>query len=366
MAAPKSTIWTLDPHTRAKHAILQRYLEAWTPVLTLGGFPEIAYFDGFAGPGRYSEGEDGSPIIALKSVLAHKDRINKRVTLIFVEKDEERAAVLQSIVESMSLPTNFAVTVEAGKTFEQAFNEFRTSHASRSSRWPPTFAFIDPFGWTGAPFRIVETILGHASCEVFVTFMYEEINRFIDHKDQVENFNSLFGSDAWQQCRPKQGVSERRRCLHDAYIARLKTAARFVRSFEMRNRSGRTDYFLFYATNNVVGLKKMKEAMWKVDRSGEFSFSDATDPNQAVLFGDEPRFDLLLTQIVDRFKGREVSVEEIELFVLSETAFRETHYKQQILKRLEFDDPPQIQIVGAPASRRRGTFGDPQMRVRFI
>ena len=58
----------------------------------------------------------------------------------------------------------------------------------------PTFAFIDPFGWTGAPFEIVKKFLANPSCEVFVNFMYEEINRFIGHKDQTENFNTFFGS----------------------------------------------------------------------------------------------------------------------------------------------------------------------------
>lgn len=45
MAAPKTTTWNLDPHTRAKHEILRRYLEAWTPILSLGGFPTIAYVE---------------------------------------------------------------------------------------------------------------------------------------------------------------------------------------------------------------------------------------------------------------------------------------------------------------------------------
>jgi len=36
----------------------------------------------------------------------------------------------------------------------------------------------------------------------------------------------------------------------------------YVRSFEMRNDSDLTDYFLVYATNSFLGLKKMKQSMW--------------------------------------------------------------------------------------------------------
>jgi hypothetical protein len=65
MAAPRTTVWELEPHTRAKHEILRRYLQAWIPILTQGGFKNILYIDGFAGPGRYAGGEDGSPVIAV-------------------------------------------------------------------------------------------------------------------------------------------------------------------------------------------------------------------------------------------------------------------------------------------------------------
>ena len=48
MAAQKSTVWAMEPHTRAKHELLGRYLDAWTAILSLGNFPAIAYVDGFA------------------------------------------------------------------------------------------------------------------------------------------------------------------------------------------------------------------------------------------------------------------------------------------------------------------------------
>lgn len=95
MAAPKTTQWTLEPHTRAKHEILKRYLSAWFPILSQGGFPEVLYVDGFAGPGRYSKGEEGSPIIALKAALEHMATLQSRIRFLFVEEREDRAAALE-------------------------------------------------------------------------------------------------------------------------------------------------------------------------------------------------------------------------------------------------------------------------------
>ena len=198
MAAPKTTIWELEPHTRAKHEILRRYLQAWAPILSQGGFPEILYIDGFAGPGRYSKGEEGSPIIALRSALDQPIEIAATVKFLFVELITDRADVLQAIVDDFDLPTNFHVSVARGETFEAACTKLLASYKGRAQALPPTFAFIDPFGWSGTPFRIVQEIMANPSCEVLVTFMYEEINRFIGHPDQEKNFDAFFGTTGWR------------------------------------------------------------------------------------------------------------------------------------------------------------------------
>jgi len=361
MATPRETIWQLEPHTRAKHEILRRYLQAWMVILSQGRFPEILYVDGFAGPGEYSGGEIGSPIIALDTALGYRPPLTAKVHFLFVEKEVERADHLRALAAQRTLPSNFSVIVEGGTTFEEAF-ERRYSEFVRNGRLIPTFAFIDPFGWTGAPFNLVSKILSQKSCEVFINFMYEEINRFIGHPDQVKNFDSFFGTDAWKSCVAQTDPRERNRCLHDLYLQQLNQAARYVRSFEMSNSRDVTDYFLFYATNELLGLKKMKEAMWKVDESGEFRFSDATDPNQLVLFEKAPSLPTLQKHILAACSGRDIRVGDIETSVLIQTAFRESHYKG-ILKTLEKEG--RLKIVRASTGRRAGTFGDPDMVVRI-
>jgi len=367
MAAPKTTVWPLEPHTRAKHEILKRYLQAWTPILTLGGFPQVLYVDGFAGPGCYSKGEQGSPVIALHAALVQRVEIKAKVGFLFVEKDVERARVLQQILEGIQHPANFRVKVASGETFETAFADLLKRYSDKRKPLPPTFAFIDPFGWVGIPFSVVKTIMSYPSCEVLLTFMYEEVNRFIAHPDQGSNFDRFFGSHDWSNGIGIADARERNRFLHDLYLRQLRRSAnvRYVRSFEMRNENDVTDYFLFYCTNSLKGLQKMKEAMWRVDESGEFKFSDATDPNQLVLFAKELHCDLLERQILTRFGGVETTVGEVEKFVLAETAFRETHYKVQVLRKLELSNPPGLFVLNPPEHRRPGTYADQAIQLRF-
>ncbi len=111
-SAPRTTIWPLDPHTGAKHEILRRYLDAWIPILSLGKFPKLVYIDGFAGPGRYAEGEHGSPILAIKAVLAQRVAITAELEFFFVEKEADRSTVLEALVRELSLPRNLICSGE--------------------------------------------------------------------------------------------------------------------------------------------------------------------------------------------------------------------------------------------------------------
>ena len=370
MPAPRTTEWPIDPHTRAKHQILELYLQAWVPIFGQTDFREVAYIDGFAGPGRYSKGEDGSPIIALNIAVEQRSRIRPDMTFLFVESRRDRADMLRTILHDMSVPSNFTVTVAGDEAptsgFEAVVKGFIDERTKDGRNLPPTFAFIDPFGWR-VPFDLVRRILSFPRCEVLVTFMYEEINRFIGLPEQRGNFNSFFGTESWRRIAIVSEPRERKKQIHDLYMRQLKDSAgaKYVRSFEMRNDRDVTDYYLFYATNNLLGLKKMKEAMWKVDRSGGFRFSDATDPNQMVLFGNEPDYEVLRGLLLDRFQGRETTIADIEEFVVAETPFRETHYKRQILRPLELSQPPRLVAIDPPAVRKPGTYPDPKLRVRF-
>jgi three-Cys-motif partner protein len=372
MAAPKSTVWKIEAHTQAKHEILRRYLEAWTAILSLGRFPAIAYVDGFAGPGVYEKGEIGSPIIALNAALEqqrlHPEMTATNLIFLFIEEKKDRADRLEESVAALQLPSNFRVKVVGEASFEVGFRENLLDwYLSRNKPLPPTFAFIDPFGWTGVPFSLVKEILANDSCEVLFNFMYEEINRFISHPNHPDDFDRLFGTHAWVDVPAAGDAVARRAFFHDLYVQQLKEAARarYVRAFEMRNKNDATDYFLFFATNSRKGIQKMKEAMWKVDESRGFQFSDATAgaSQLALPFTTAPDFPALRRDIVGRFAGQTPTVAEIEEFVLADTPFRETHYKKQVLAELEREGA--IVPVDPKPRRRAGTYVDPAMKLRF-
>jgi len=360
------TVWELEPHTEAKHIILRRYLQAWVPILTRW-HGRVVYIDGFAGPGIYAGGEEGSPVIALKAALDHKERVRGEIRFIFIEDDTARLEVLKAQISGVARPANFHVGYEHGR-FDDTMGFLLDDLEQRGGNPAPTFAFLDPFGFSHTPLSLVERIMKRPRCEVLITFMYEEINRFLSHPEQPENYDALFGSTAWRRALDMDNSKRRKRFLHDLYQGQLRAQCRvrYVRSFEMMNAGNRTDYFLLFGTNNIAGLKKMKEAMWMVDEASGLQFSDATDPDQEVLFSPEPNFADLKRRIVAKFSGLEVPVSEIEEFVVAETPYRETHYKRQVLKGMEQQaDPPELEVTAAGSGRRSGSFPG-GTRVRFL
>jgi hypothetical protein len=185
----------------------------------------------------------------------------------------------------------------------------------------------------------------------------------VAHPEQPNNFDVLFGTTAWRDALRLEGVA-RREFIHELYLAQLRRVggARYVRSFEMRNKKNATDYFLFFATNSRKGIEKMKEAMWKVDESGEFRFSDATNPAQVLLFEKQPNLLELRRQLLVKFAGTTATVDEIEEFVLAETSFRETHYKKRLA---ELEREGRVVAVDPPRNRRGHSYPDPRLVLRF-
>ncbi len=279
---------------------------------------------------------------------------NLKPRFVFVEEREDRATALRQIigVEEKTLPGNFRCEV-INEKFEPALRKTLDSLEEESLSIAPTFAFIDPFGIKGLPFSLIKRLLKNDKCEVLITFMDSTIQRFV--YELPEQINELIGNSSASDIigSSKNRIAKAR----ELYYYSLKEAARFVRSFEMKDKNGRTIYNLFFATNHPRGHEKMKEAMWKADESGLFSFSDATDPKQGILFSPTPQKDLAPI-LGEKFKGETVFSDEVLGYTNDETAFLKKHAREA-LKLLESENGYRIQVKstkkdGSP--RKRGTF----------
>ncbi|MEA1964879.1 MAG: three-Cys-motif partner protein TcmP [Candidatus Aerophobetes bacterium] len=360
----KETIWPIEPHTQAKHAILDRYLKAWLPIMSsISG--RIVYIDGFAGPGKYLDERgqptiDGSPLIAINAARKHRLPLNAEILFLFIEAKHDRCEYLKNLLKSIDFPQNMRYEAIEGK-FDETLSSLFDYLDKQKEYLAPAFAFIDPFGYSDTPFSLVKRIMKNPKCEVLINFMYHDINRFISDLNKAKHFDLLFGTEAWREIATLKDPQERKLKTLNLYQKELEEEAKikYVRFFEMINKSNQTEYFLFFGTNNLEGLRQMNVAMRKVDPRGAFQFSDRTNPNQMVLFTPEPNYELLKKLIIREFSGKTVSVEEIDEFVLI-SGF--THFKRHILKPME--EAEEIGVVESRRKRKKSTYS-PGTIIRF-
>src|SRR5579864_8447129 len=224
------TVWKLEPHTAKKHEILRRYFRAWLPILAQSN-NRFLYIDAFAGHGEYSNGEDGPPLVILKAARDHSAlKSASELRCLFVEREADRYARLVGVLERVkpTLPSNIKFEPLKG-SFNDHLTYIFTRVAEQKNRNAPTLAFLDPFGFSHTPFATIADLMSYPKCEVLVNFMYANMNRFLSVPDLAAEFDSQFGSPEWRKALTISDPVERLLFIHDLYLRKLKTVAKYVR-----------------------------------------------------------------------------------------------------------------------------------------
>jgi three-Cys-motif partner protein len=367
-------IWEAKAHTIAKHQILEAYLNAWMPILAnllqRSNIPNkrLLVVDGFAGPGSYIGGQDGSPILALKLVLNHSHQFDVPVRFLFIEEDKMRYNMLckeiakyeKQLAESPRIESH----LEIYGSCEIDLNNYIDKLSKSGENLGPAFFFLDQSGFTDVSMNLVRKIMSQSMCEVFSYLNWDHMNRFLQDKTKWNSITKTFGGEEWK------GVFEieqknRAGFILEKYKCAIKKKAnsKYVWDFAMCDENDMLLYWLFFCTNNLRGLEVMKTAMWKVDQTGSFRFSDKNNSSQLSLFKNYNE-NLCADDLSLNLKGKTRTLYEIKEFVLSETP---AYLYKPSLKLLE--KKGLLKISNVPTQRRQGTYSDDllyQMNVEFI
>ena len=328
MSKTDPTVYKADLHTRAKHDILQEYLRRWSLILSQATAARgsrgsrLLYIDGFAGAGEYVGEVPGSPVVAIDTFRASGvEKAAVPVEVVLIEKRADRVQHLKGIVDRLRTELGHNATVVVRDPIKgdcQTVVERLIEEAEQAGQpFGPCFAFLDQFGYGEFSIDLIRRILLHKRCETLSFMNWRMMHPWFTDPDKVEALRRGFGGDAWRELIPLSGDkrSERAKELYEVAL-RDRCKAEYVHAFTMRGADDQIAYWLFFCTNNIRGLEEMKNAMWKVDESGGFTFSDK--------HGDSPRMfrysEADLERDLDReFRGREVTVRELHKWVLTKT-----------------------------------------------
>lgn len=311
--------WDYEPQTKMKHQVLNAYLKPWAQ--KLGKYYTPVFFDCHAGCGAYIENGNiywGSPIIAAKLADQLETEYRKKIQLFAIDNDEKNINNLKSVIKHVKIknvPELFIGNYEKILTNKKVIDLYANT---------PAFFFIDPFGFS-LNYNILTQIMNYHSHEIFVNFMFNNINRFLSLEFN-DTFNKLFGCTEWNKALSISG-DNREIFLVDLFKRQLKKIAKFVFPYKLQfYDKSRTYYYLFHATNNLDGCSIMKSCFagcnyGKVEylgcRRGRLSLFDI---NSFVLSE-------MKEYLINKYSGQKVEFRTILEQCIDETLYLESNIR---------------------------------------
>lgn len=311
------------PRTKAKLELLRHYLGAWFEILARATnangdhlFDEIAYLDGFCGRGEYADGEQGSPLIAVRfanSVAAKRGDLT--ISVILVDKIKKNIDHLKTLDPIRKPHPNVKIHAIHGSFDDTVLGIFDRLSVPSSA---PTFSFVDPYGLIKDPNKTFERLVRNQSSELFINFMEGYVNRFLNHRSEKtrDTFISAIGKKSAERVlAAADGIA----AISNEYTNILRSFGQYVRTFQMRDEKNVRDNTFFFCGNNRQGFKKIKEAMWKIDPVNGSEFSAYTFVQQKLqgnMLEGEPDRHGLKIEVLQQYSGcKNVAIKDLKFWV---------------------------------------------------
>jgi three-Cys-motif partner protein len=320
-----------------KAKIVADYFGAWSKIMVKQaqtyGTNRIAYLDLFAGPGRYEDGTQSTPLLILEQAI--KDpQLNQSLVTIFNDKDANNTQTLQNEIYKLQGIQNLKYQPaiwnnEIGSDIVTKFEDMRLV---------PTFFFIDPFGYKGLSLRLINSVLKNWGCDCVIFFNYNRINMGINNESVKPHMEALFGENIVNNMRNEMdalSAQEREIYVIEKLASSLKNINpenKYILPFRFKNAQGtRTSHHLIFVSKHPLGYKIMKGIMYNHSSKYEqgvasFEYNQA-DQKFPLLFSLNQPLSDLQRQLCQKFKKQTLTMNQIFEQHHVDTPFIEKNYK---------------------------------------
>jgi len=348
--------------SQIKATITQKYFWAWAKVIipTAKKYSgKIGYIDLFAGPGRYKDGAESTPLMILERAVSDAE-ISQMLVSVFNDYDAQNVQSLQQAIASIPNISNLKY---APKIWNIEVNEGLVKQLEQI-KFIPSLFFIDPWGYKALSVRLFASIIKDWGCDCIFFFNYNRINMGI-HNEAIEHrIDSLFGKERADSLRNRLVIlspEERELYIIEAICETLREiGGEFTLPFRFRRRNrDSTSHHLIFVSKHIRGYEIMKGIMARESSSEEqgvasFEYNPATE-NYPLLFSLSRPLDKLAEMLLTEFAGQTLSMKQIYESHHVNRPYISKNYKDA-LKKLEEDGKI---IAHPPASKRKkGSFGD--------
>lgn len=328
MGQPAETLWNSEPRTLLKHQIYRQYLHCWMGKICQS-FRSSVIVDGFAGPGSYRDGPDGSPVVIAKTFLEHSRRARfNELRLICLEKRPDRHDLLAGRVAGLPRTPRLDIQVRPAAGLLECFPEIRAA-AHGSDSGIPVLWVLDPFDYSSAPFQLMRDCLAGPRDELLVTWFADEIYRFCGDPTKERAIDQHFGTPIWRQARRAVGESARKEELLRVYQESLESLRDVhTGAFSIASKNETARYSLVFATHSDAGMRCFNDMKWRMDPYRGHHVSEKRNLYQVGLFDDMPILTPLRTWL-ESLAGQALSFDELIRHTVR-LGYRETHLRTEL------------------------------------
>jgi three-Cys-motif partner protein len=351
--------------SQVKSAIVSKYFWAWAQVMisTARKYPQrsssrIAYIDLFCGPGEYADGAPSTPLKVLAQAVADP-RLRQMLVTIFNDKDGAACETLRQAIQDLP-------GIKSLRYAPEIWNEDVGENLARRFKqinFVPTLFFVDPWGYKGLSLELINSVLKDWGCDSIFFFNYNRVSMGLANPAVKAHMDALFGPPRAQTLREQVAVlpsQERELAVVEALSQALKAGGRYVLPFRFKNASGgRTSHYIVFVSKAERGYILMKDVMANESSHSNqgvptFEYAPAP-PQRRLLFEMSRPLDTLADELLQRYAGQSLSVEQVFLRHHVDTPYVSKNYKAALL---ELERQGKIQVRATTGTRRKGTMAD--------
>jgi len=292
--------------SKRKDKILECYLTPYLSKIATQGHP-VLIVDAFAGPGKFGDGEPGSPLIICQSIQKSLSKgLSVPVAALCIEADRESFSELHGLIEQFPF-----AEARYGK-FGDYIQEIQEKAKDHS-----VFLHVDPFTVEGLDWVRMDCVFQHLSIsrmsiEILMNFNArsfvrrglaalklaipeldleiedsEEIDAPLATPPSIEGLNTVAGGDWWQNIlQSSSSFAEKVQNVTNVVCERLRERFQEVCQHAIKALPHHTvpKYYLIFGSRHPDALILMNEEMVKSLRT----LADLAKPRDPTLFEMRP------------------------------------------------------------------------------
>ncbi|ASW47729.1 hypothetical protein XJ27_18555 [Xanthomonas hortorum] len=305
----------IEPHSVAKHRVLQTYLAAYFQTLVSSPNQDefrLTLVDGFAGGGEYrdsatNEIHPGSPLIMLQAVQEatfslNRERrkpVNLDVSYFFIEKNPQTARYLKQTLTDRGYDALFDNKIFLrNSSFLDNMDEVIKFIQSKSPRNGRSIFLLDQYAYRDVPAHVIKRILHTLPrAEVILTFGVDSFINFASDTGLTHSLLAQIGIPDALQGRTFEEIKSSERdwrlfiqgSLYRGLVDRC--GAEYYTPFFIRNRQGFGDYWLIHMSQHHRARDVMTQVHWKNNNYFIHYGGAGIDMFGAGMTGYDPKFD---------------------------------------------------------------------------